>query len=174
MGDSVVVMGLVSELDMAGEALDRLRELGVSDEDISVVSGMPYSAEALGRPHVRSRAPAVALAGAGLGALLGLFLTVVTPRLYTLQVGGQAVVPGPPTAVLMYESIMLCLVLGAFVGMVILSRESAQEQALYTPAISDGKIGVALRCEPAQEEAVRAALVAAGAEIVEQTERRAP
>jgi hypothetical protein len=135
---------------------------------------MPYSAEALGRPHARSRVPTLALIGAGVGVLLGLFLTVVTPHLYTLQVGGQEVVPGPPTAVLMYESIMLCLVLGTFLGMAGLNRETAGEQALYTPAISNGQIGVVLHCAPAQEEAARAALVAAGAEIIEQSERRAP
>ena len=174
MSESVVVMGLLGELDAAVVALDRLREMGIADDDISVVSGMSYSAEALGRPQGRSRVPRLALAGVACGVLLGLFLTVATPHLYTIHVGGQAVVPGPPTAVLMFESVMVCLVLGTFLGMVGLNRETAQEQSFYTPAISNGQIGVVLHCGPAQEEAARAALVAAGAQIVEQTERRAP
>ena len=174
MSDSVVVMGLFPELDITVEALDRLREVGFSDDDISVVSGMPYSAEALGRPHARSLVPRIGMAGAGIGVLLGVFLTMITPRLYTIYVGGQPVVPGPPTVVLMYESIMLCLILGTFIGMVVLSRDSAAEQTQYTPAISNGKIGLVLHCRPEQETEARSALEASGAEIIEQSERRAP
>lgn len=172
MADTVVVLGLFQDLDPTVEALDRLRELGIADDDITIVSGMPYSSEALGRPHLRSRVPTIALCGAIAGALLGLFLTVATPHLYVVRVGGQEIVPGPPTAVLMYESIMLCLILGTFLGMLWLNWPKHAETQYSDVAITDDKIGVLLHCRPEQEEPARAILRSQGAESVDSPGRR--
>ena len=168
MADTVTLMALFDELDPTTEALDRLRELGIPDADITVQSGLPYSAEALGRPHRRSWVGFAGLAGAAAGVLLGLFFTVLTPNLYVIYVGGQPVVPGPPTAVLMYESIMLCLILGTFLGLMGLNAARLGEILHYDPRLSDGKIGVLFRCPPARESEARQVLQMGGAEEVVQ------
>ncbi|HAD06462.1 MAG TPA: hypothetical protein DCE76_04815, partial [Anaerolineaceae bacterium] len=52
MTAKVVHLALFKEeqVDHAAEAISRLHELGIGDEDISVISGIPYSERILGRP----------------------------------------------------------------------------------------------------------------------------
>jgi hypothetical protein len=56
------------------------------------------------------------------GLLAGLFLTIVVPRLYVIQVGNQPVSPVPTTALIVYEVIMLVMVLGTFLGIGVLTQ----------------------------------------------------
>ena len=57
MKETTVLMGRFSELDGAADALEGLRALGLPDEAVEVISGYPYSAEMLGRPHNKSVVP---------------------------------------------------------------------------------------------------------------------
>ena len=51
----IQVIGLFHEATPTADTLDRLHELGIPDDKITVMSGIPYTAEMLGRPHPRGR-----------------------------------------------------------------------------------------------------------------------
>jgi hypothetical protein len=53
-----------NQIDEAAEAISRLRDLGIGDEDISVISGIPLSDRMLGRPMTWTRVPIIAGVGA--------------------------------------------------------------------------------------------------------------
>ena len=59
-----------NDVDRASQAVSHLREMGISDRNISVISGVPYSDKVLGRPMVWTRVPLIALSGACLASLL--------------------------------------------------------------------------------------------------------
>src|SRR5512137_839693 len=103
----IQVIGLFHEATPTADTLDRLRELGVTDDKITVMSGIPYSAEMLGRPPVRTRVGRMALIGALLGLLTAVFLSVGIFLLYPLAQGGQPIVPVPPTLIVLFEVTML-------------------------------------------------------------------
>ena len=67
----------------------RCAELGVSDKDMSVISGVPFSEKMLGRPMSWTRVPLIAGAGALVGFLTAAFLNFGTPLLYPIRVGGM-------------------------------------------------------------------------------------
>ena len=97
------VLGLYHEATSTADTIDRLRELGVPDDALTVMSGVPYTPEMLGRRPIYERLVPYALLGALGGLLAALFLTVVTPYLYPIEVGGQPLVPGPPTIIIVFE-----------------------------------------------------------------------
>ncbi len=166
MTDSTVLMGSFQDLGRAADTLDRLRALGVSDGDITVVSSMPYSAKALGRPEIKTPLSAIAMASAAAGLLIGLFFTVVTPYLYVIRVGGQPVVPVPTTALLLYEFMMLILILGAFIGVVVLNNLPSTGPSYDGPALTDDRIGLLFRCPVGKKEEARAVLESQTAENI--------
>jgi hypothetical protein len=173
MVEPITVMGLFQDIDRVAQVLERLRGLGLAEEDLQVLSSLPYSPAMLGRPAPRTRLPWIIVGGAILGFLAGLFLAFGSPNLYVIHVGGQPVVPGPPTAIVLYELTMIGIVLGTFVGLLWQSGFLFRDPRHHEPAVADGRIGVLVRCRPEQRDAVRAALEAEGAEKVGEPERKA-
>jgi hypothetical protein len=57
MTDATVLMGMFQDVERAADTLDKLREIGFSDDDITILSSVPYSHEMLGRPHTDERPP---------------------------------------------------------------------------------------------------------------------
>jgi hypothetical protein len=174
MSNTTVVMSSFLEIDLAAAALDRLRGLGIPDSDITVMSSLPYSAEILGRPHVKSRLPVISLVSAVLGVGAGIFFTVITPYLYIIRVGGQPIVPIPPTAILLYEFIMLLLIVGTFGGFLVLNRSPSKEAPYYDPELNDGRISLLVHTPADKEADVVAALEELGAQMIQEPERREP
>ncbi len=58
------------QIDQASDAIETLHHQGISEKDISVISGIPYSEKILGRPMAWTRVPQIAIAG----ALIGFFI----------------------------------------------------------------------------------------------------
>lgn len=173
MAENITLMGIFREVDQAATTLDGLRELGIRDQDITILSSLPYSAEMLGRPHHKTKLPLISLISAALGLLVGIFYNVVTPHLYTLYVGGQPIVPGPPTTVLLYEFTMIFLILGTFLAVVWLNEFPARKPDYFHPSLVDGRIGVIFSCPVERKEAAWSILETRGAERIEEPERRA-
>src|SRR3990172_12620489 len=93
------LMALFHEGTDTAQAIDALHGLGIPDDKMVVATGVPYPQGALGRRREWLRLPYIVLAGAGAGMVFGLFLAVVTPHLYRLDVGGHPTVgasPPPP------------------------------------------------------------------------------
>ena len=172
MSDTAVVMGSFEEIEPTADALDGLRALGVPDQDIEIQSSLPYSSSILGRPHFKSRLPLISLGSALLGLLVGLFFTAITPFLYVIPVGGQPIVPTPPTLLLLYEFTMLFLILGTFGGMLWLERLPSYRPQYYDPSLTDGRIAVVVQCPDEKRAAAVDVLRSQGALDIHEPERR--
>lgn len=170
--NKTMLLALFPDLSPAALAVDKLRELGISDEHVNVISGIPITEAMMGRKPHPSQVPMLSMFGALGGAALGIFLAFGTPNLYPLNVGGQPLVPGPPTVVVIFEMTMLGMLLNTFLGVFLDSRFPSYEPKEYVAGISDGKIGLLIECEPAQEDGIQTAMTNIGAESVEHAEAR--
>src|SRR5512136_853963 len=91
MADTVTLLALFDDIEPATRGIDKLRELGVSDEQVNVISGLPIPGRVLGRASAVTNVSKIALVGAILGMFFGLSLIYGTPILYPLLVGGQLI-----------------------------------------------------------------------------------
>lgn len=167
-----VFMGLFNDVDTAAHAIEELRRLGVKDEDMAVVSGVPYPEPVLGRPMAWERLPLITLAGAIVGMLIGLFFNVATPLMYAVRVGGQPYVALPPTLVLTYEFTMMGVIVSTFLGVLWESFFPSYGPKYYDPAISEGRIGVLFRCTEDCRVKAYEVLAQLGAEEIKEPERK--
>lgn len=153
MSETKTLLALFEDIDPAVAAIDHLREMGISNEQINVISGIPLTERMLGRPRQWSNVPRLATGGAVAGFLIGAFLAFVTPMLYPIQVGGQALIPGPPTIVVLFEMTMLGMLVSTFIGVFLDSTFPSYRPKEYVSEISDGKIAVLFNCPADNEKA---------------------
>lgn len=172
MSDESVVMGSFLDIEPSADALDDLRSLGIADGDITVMSSLPYAPDILGRPHRKTRLPVVSLVAAVLGLLAGLFFTAITPYLYIVRVGGQPIVPVPPTLLLLYEFIMLFLIVGTFGGFLFFNHFPLDKPQYYDPKLNDGRISILVHCPTEKVADAMAVFEAHGAQDIHEPERR--
>lgn len=172
MAEGKMLLAVFRDIDPAAAAVEKLRALGVPDDQMNVISGIPVTEAMLGRPRQWSNVPRLALGGSVGGFLIGAFFAFVTPYLYPypIAVGGQAFIPGPPTVVVLFEMTMLGMLVSTFVGVFLDSRFPSYAPREYVPEISDGRIAVFFRCPPGQERALRDAMKSLGAESVKPAE----
>jgi mono/diheme cytochrome c family protein len=157
------VLGLFHEATSTADTIDRLRDLGVPEEAITVMSGVPYTPEMLGRRPAYERLLPIALIGAVGGFLAALFLTVVTPHLYEIPVGGQPLIPGPPTIIIVFEFTMLGTLLATFGGLLAEIAFPAVGRHEYDYRITEGHMGVLAVVDETLADQVEAALRETGA-----------
>ncbi|MEJ2597551.1 MAG: cytochrome c [Anaerolineales bacterium] len=136
------LLGLFHDATPTSDALIELRELGIEDKNVTVMSAMPYGEEVFGRPRIPRRVGRYALIGSFLGLLLGLFLTVGIFSLYPLRQGGQPIIPIPPTLIVLFETTMLGTMWAAFFALLAVNRFPDFETKTYDPRITEGHIGV--------------------------------
>ena len=171
MADDVSLLAVFPDLEPAADAIDKLRSLGVSDDEMNVISGVPVTEAMLGRPHQWTNVPRLAMGGAIGGFLVGLFL-IFTPLLYFVPVGGQPQIPAPPSIVVLFELTMLGMLISTFVGVFLDSGFPSYRPMEYVPEISDGKFAVFFFCPEDTQEKFTEAMTALGAEKVEVAEAK--
>ena len=91
MPKKIAIMGLFTEVGATADALEGLRLLGLREEDMSIIQGVPYTSKMLGRPHLHEF-PWFSILGALGGFATALFLTWGTLMLYPIRVGGRRLV----------------------------------------------------------------------------------
>lgn len=172
MSDDTIHLALFKEdkIDHVTEALGRLHGLGIGDQDISVISGVPYSDKILGRPMTWTRVPQIGMVGAVFGFVIALVLNWGTPALYPLHVGGQPLFPIPTAIVLIFELTMLGLLLATFLGVFLEMISPSYGPQGYHPKVSDGHIAILFTCPPDLDRKMHAALTELGAEMVHRSE----
>ncbi|HEX9331083.1 MAG TPA: quinol:electron acceptor oxidoreductase subunit ActD [Anaerolineales bacterium] len=166
MSDSATFLAVFGDFEPASKGVDKLHELGVSDDQLNVISGIPVKAAILGRPSAITYVSRIALFGALLGMSLGIFLIYGIPYLYPLLVGGQPIFPVPQGIIITFEMTMLGLMGFAFIGMFVDSGFPSYTPKEYVPEISDGKIVVLFSCPSEEQNKFIDALKNAGAETV--------
>jgi hypothetical protein len=172
MAEMNTLLALFEEVEPAAEGIEKLHGLGLADDQIHVLSGVPVMERALGRPRQRSHIPRLALAGAAGGFLLGLFFVYGTPLLFPVYVGGQGLLPVPPAIIVFTELALLGLLVFAFLGVFFESYLPSYGPLEYIPEISDGKIAVLFTCPTGENRKFVAALTSAGAQSVKPAEAK--
>lgn len=164
------LLALFEDIDPAADAIEKLHEMGVTDDRINVISGVPILERMLGRPLQWTNVSRLALAGAIIGFAIGVFLNFGTPYLYSVRVGGQPLYAIPPGFILMFEMTMLLALLATFLGVFLDSYFPNYRPMEYVPEISDGKIGVFFKVPEAEQEKFMDAMNQLGAESVRTAE----
>jgi len=170
MTEQKSLLAVFSDLEPAADAIEQLRTLGVGDECMNVISGVPVTEAMLGRPSQWTNVPRLALGGSVLGFLAGVFLAFVSPNMYQIQVGAQPFVPMPPSIVVIFELTMLGMLLSTFLGVFLDSTFPSYRPMKYVTEVSDGKIAILIECPHVDEKKVTAALKKLGAESVQPAE----
>jgi mono/diheme cytochrome c family protein len=158
-----VLLGLFHEATPTADTIDQLLDAGIPDNRITVMSGVPYQQAMLGRKRVYRQLIPTALAGAVVGLLTGLFLTVGTPLLYPIIVGGQPIIPVPPSLIILFEFTMLGTMLATFGGMLAESRFPRFGTQVYDLRITEGHLGILVQCSEDQADEIERILEANGA-----------
>ncbi len=168
------LIGIFDSIDPVVRALDRLQELGIPEDRIELISGLPFASRILGRPAPKVWLPQFSPAMALLGFLIGAFFAIVTPNLYVIRVGHQPVVPIPTTLIILFELTMLFLIIGSFAGFLLFNEFPTHQPTYYEPSISDERIGIIVHCETSTEtENAEVILETEGAQTITHPERRA-
>lgn len=151
MSEPITLIGLFDSSTNTADAIDEMHRLGIPDADIVVMTGIPYPEQALGRHLEWLRLPYIVLAGALVGLLFGLFLSVITPALYPLTVGGRSIVSGPPAAVITYVFTMMATIVSTFLGVLWEMGFPSFEPKHYDQGVTSGHLAVLLQCREEQE-----------------------
>lgn len=169
-----LVLGLFHEASPTADTIDQLRKLGIPDEKITIMSGMPYKPEILGRPRPKGKVGLFSGVGAILGLVTGLFLSVGIFLLYPLNQGGQGLVPVPPTLIILFEVMMLGTMWAAFFAMLAENRFPITKSQLYDPRITEGHLGVLSEVDDALADQVDQILRANGAHHLKRADAATP
>jgi hypothetical protein len=163
---------MFKDFEPASEGIDKLHELGLSEDDMNVISGIPVKNTILGRPPAITYVSRIGFMGALMGVALGIFLIYGIPFLYPLLVGGQPVFPVPQGLIITFEMTMLGLMGFSFLGMFVDSGFPSYTPKEYVSEISDGKIAVLFSCPDNDQKKFVDALTKLGAESVSPVEAR--
>lgn len=166
------LLALFEDIDPAAEAIDKLHEMGITDDRLNVISGIPIAHKMLGRPHPWTNVSRLALGGAIAGFFFGIFLNFGTPYLYTVPVGGQYITPIPPGLIIIFEMTMLFALLATFLGVFLDSFFPNYGPLEYVSQISDGKIGIFFKVPQGDEKQFADVMNQMGAESVKPAEAR--
>jgi Protein of unknown function (DUF3341) len=172
MSEEITLLAMFEDFGPASEGVEKLQELGLSDDQMNVISGIPIKNTILGRPAAITYVSRIGMLGAILGMALGIFLIYGIPYLYPLLVGGQPIFPVPQGFIITFEMTMLGLMGFSFIGMFVDSGFPSFTPKEYTPEISDGKIAILFSCPVNDQKNFVDALTKLGAESVLPAEAR--
>ncbi len=143
------LLGLFRDIDTAAAAVENLRQVGFTEEQITSLSSVPYPDEVLTRAEDGRAYRKFALLGGAGGALAGFVLAAGTAWLYPVQTGDKPIISIFPTGIITYELMMLFAIIGAAVGAFVEMGLPEVERRVYAPEIANGFIGIAVTLEAA-------------------------
>ena len=158
--DTIRLMALLADATQTAQAIDDLHALGIEDRKIVVLSGVPYPERALGRHTEWLALPWIVLAGAIGGFVFGLFLAVITPHLYRLDVGGHPPAAFPPAAIVVFVFTMMATIVSTFLGVLWEMDFPRFGRAPYHNLVTDGNLAVLLEIPAGLQPKARAILEA--------------
>lgn len=172
MENKKMLLAIFNDINPAAAGVKALRHLGIADAQVEVISGLPITEGMMGRKKHPSHVPSIALGGAVAGFGLGALLAFWTPLSYPINVGGQPIVSGPPTFVVLFELTMLGMLLSTFLGVFLDSKFPNYGPMAYVEEISDGKIALLIDCGADQHAEITKALQSVGAESIREAEAK--
>jgi len=173
MGKTVMLMGLFHESTDTADAIDRLYEMKIPEEDILVMTGVPYPEQALGRHSEWLRLPVIVLVGALTGFLFGVFLAVGTPTFYPLTVGGRPIITGPPAVVIIFVFTMMATIVSTFLGVLWEMGFPSFENKYYHRLVTSGHLAVLVECLESQVDDIHTIMETHNGHHIQSAERMA-
>lgn len=162
--NEMTVLALFEPSGYPESLVDELRNAGVREDAVEVLSPLPLHEAALLRP---ARVPLhrIAIIAGLLGIGLGVMVAAGTALLYPIVTGGKPIVAPPVVGIIAFEMMMLVAIVTTFAAMLIRLRSESRNATERDPRIDDGLIEVVLSLthDSARLEAVQALLQRAGA-----------
>lgn len=142
----------------AERAYKELRRAGVAESDITVMSSEPLEDCEFGQEDRKTSISWIAVFGAALGLGTAYLLTSVTQSSWPINTGGMPTVTNWTNIIIMFELTMLGAALATVVTLLVSARLPRRLPEYYDPAVSQGKILVAVENPSSKvEDALRAA-----------------
>ena len=135
---------LYSDGHGAQRAVDGLRQAGVPDAEITVISSTPMEDFEFSHINGKNRLWYVASLGGVIGLVGSIALTEYTSVDWPINVGNMSTVAWWAYLVVIFESTMLGAILATVGTLIVTAGLLRRCPALYDPAVSDGKILVGL------------------------------
>lgn len=158
------IYALYDDGDAAQRAVNGLRNAGVADSAIMVISDQPMEAYEFGEMNRETRIWYIASGGGIAGLALATWLTRMTELAWPLPTGNMPIVSWWPNLIVMFELTMLGAILATVVTLFVTGELLRRRPALYDPQVSDGKILVGVD-GPARADEVERALAGAGGSV---------
>ena len=138
------VYALYADGHDAQRAVNRLRAAGLTDQDITVITGAPM--EDFEFSHIGHKNPLwyVASGGGLVGLLFSAWLTQFTEKDWPINVGNMSTVAWWPNLIVMFELTMLGAILATVASLIIGAGLARRRPALYDPEVTNGKILVGI------------------------------
>jgi len=155
------IYALYDDGDSAQRAVNGLRNAGVADSAITVISDQPMEAYEFGEMNRATRIWYIASGGGLIGLVFATWLTRMTELAWPLPTGNMPIVSWWPNLIVIFELTMLGAILATVATLLVTGQLLRRRPALYDPRVSDGKILVGVE-NAARAEDVERALVAAG------------
>jgi hypothetical protein len=172
MSQETRLMALYQRPADTSQTIDALIEAGVPDDQIDVMSGVPYPEGSLGLHRQWLRLPLIVLAGAAGGFLFGLFLAVITPHLYRLDVGGHPTVNFAPSAVIVFVFTMMATIISTFLGVLWEMNFPEFSKKYYHKDVTDGFLALLVTVPSSLEHEVHRLLEQHGGTQIHQPEKQ--
>ncbi len=161
-----VLYGLYSTPQAAQRALDALRDAGVDEGNLAVLSSEPYDEYEFGRRGRETAMPWLAVLGGLLGGLGGYLLATWTQQAHPIPTGGMPIVTLWADGIITYEMTMLGAILATVLTFLAATPLPNWRLGTYDPDVSSGKILIGLE-EPSEGRVkVEELLLQAGASQV--------
>ena len=166
--DRHVVWGLFDPAISLSPVLDQLRERGIPDVLMEVVSPLPLEVSLLHKPD-RIPLHRITIIAGLVGIGIGVFFTVGTALLYPLVTGGKPVVSPPVVGLISFETMMLLAIVSTFLAMAIKIAFVHQSGLDKDPRIDEGVVGISVQVgeDTARAQSISRLLEKAGAAEVE-------
>ena len=142
------IYALYSSPELAQRAVDGLRNAGLGDTQIAVMSSEPLEEYEFGGRDRATVMPWIAALGGTVGLTLGYYLTSVTQEMWPINTGGMPIVSLWTNIVVMFEFTMLGGILAAIATLLVTARLPRRLPACYDVEIADGQILVAVENPP--------------------------
>ena len=139
------IYALYTSPEIAQRAVDGLREAGVPDAEIQVMSSEPFE-----EYEFSDRDQATWLHWvAGVGGVIGLtgayLLTSITQQSWPLRTSGMPIVATWPNLIVMFEMTMLGAILATVLTLFVSAKLPKRLPVLYDPEVSSGYILVGVQ-----------------------------
>jgi hypothetical protein len=156
----------------AQQGVNRLRQAGIADRDITILSGQPMEDYEFGQREFGQRDHHtwmwwIACAGGLVGMACAFGLAWLTETSWPIDVGGLPTFAWWPNLIIIFELTMLGAIVATVATLVVTAGLGRSRGKLYDPAVSEGRILVGVENPPESRltELEKALSAPPGAEI---------